>query len=37
MRRIGELYRVVVVLGVMVVAAVLPIAASACNVGPGGG
>ena len=37
MRRIAELYRLVVLVGVAVVAGVLPVAAMACNVGPGGG
>ena len=37
MRRIAELYRLAVVLGVGIAAAVLPAVAMACNVGPGGG
>ena len=37
MRRIAELYRLAVVIGVAILAAALPAVAMACNVGPGGG
>jgi hypothetical protein len=37
MRRIAELYRLAVVLGFAIAAAVLPAVATACSVGPSGG